>query len=183
MSAIHDTVLDYVEQALQQSLIDDHGEADPAIAGIVQQGPVQGNPPPDKARITVTIHENDPDVIYKAAETSNKTRWDDEIVIIETGPVVTWARRFSVKARCLLAKSKEDVEQARSIASTLRSRIERTLLGLSFADVIADDGEYVSRGIVSTSFSSEMIQAGGPGSYDYHIKVRFDVLTTTQGVT
>ena len=35
---------------------------------------------------------------------------------------------------------------------------------------------------LNAALPGEMLQAGGPGSYDYHIKVRFSLLTTRTGV-
>lgn len=179
MSAIHDAILDHIEAELQAALIDNIDEADLARAGVVQQGPLQGSPAPDTARISVTVHENDPDRFYSTKTSAMTSSWDDEVLIVETSNVATWSRKFTVKARCLLSRTKEDLAAARGIASTLRSRIERAILALEFSSIVADDGEAVSRRAISLSMASEMVQAGGPGSYDYHIKVRFDLLTTT----
>ena len=143
-------------------------------------GPLQGDPDPDVARISVTIHENDPDKFYGINQTLSGD-WEDEVEETECGGAITWRRRFTVKARCLLVNTQENVTTARSIASTIRKRIETTLLQMSFRD-IQDDDEYVSRGVFSENIHSEMIQAGGPEAYDFHIKIRFEVLTT-RGVT
>ena len=105
--------------------------------------------------------------------------WEDEIAEIECGGSETWNRRFTVKARCLLVTTGEDKDATRAIASTVRHRIEKTIQNLSFAGV-EDDGEYVSRGAVSTSTKGEMMQSGGPpDAFDYFIKIRFEVQTTT----
>jgi hypothetical protein len=77
-----------------------------------------------------------------------------------------------------LETSKEGISDTHEIASTLRSRIEHALPGISF-DAVRYDNEYVARGIVSETLKGEMVQSGGPpDSYDYFIKFRFDVLTT-----
>jgi hypothetical protein len=180
MSFIHDVTLDYVEQALRVSLMDGVDGADVARAGLVQQGPLQGPVAPDKARISVTLFENDPDRFFKGSTSAMTGPWEDEVLINETGGVVTWARRFCVKARCLLAQTQEDLNDTRSISSTVRSRIELALREASFADLVSEDGERISRG--AANIRGEMVQAGGPNSYDYHIKIRFDVLSTTLGV-
>jgi hypothetical protein len=180
---IHNEILTHIQAALQAALIDDIPDDDLARAGIVMLGPLQGNPDPDQARISVTLHENDPDRFYGTTGTSAiTTEWDDEIIEVECGGSATWNRRFTVKARCLYVITGEDLTTAREIAATVRNRIEKTLLNLSFADVKTDD-EFVSRGVLATSMKGEMLQAGGPpDAYDYHIKVRFELQTTT-GVT
>lgn len=181
MSFIHDIILDYTQQVLQAALINNIDEGDTARAGLVQQGPLQGPGSPDKLRIVATVHENDPDRFVNSNTSAMTGAWEDEILIHETGSVDTWARRFSVKIRCLLAKTKEDLDATRQIASTVRSRAEQAIREADFNNLAADDGEYVSRR--AANIKGEMVQAGGPGSYDYHIKLRFDVLTTTQGVS
>ncbi len=177
---IHDAILNYVRDELQDALIDAIPTDDPARAGVVTLGPLQGDPDPDQARISVTLHENDPDAITGATGVSALSgSWDDEVAEIECGGSETWNRRFTVKARCLLVNTGEDKDAARQIAATVRHRIEKTLQNLSFSGV-EDDGEYVSRGAVATSIKGEMIQSGGPpDSFDYHIKIRFEIQTTT----
>jgi hypothetical protein len=166
---IHEAILDSVQARLQSSLIDDLPAGDTAAAGVVKIGPLQGDPDPDTARISVELYDNDPD---------DQGVWDDTIYEIECGGGVTWKRRFTVKARCLLETTQEDLEGSRAVASTVRSRIEHALLSLSLSGV-ASENEYVSRGVFSWSMRSEMTQSGGPpASYDYLIKVRFEVLTS-----
>ena len=193
MSGIHDQILLHVQAALRKALIEDvtalppdDPEAppitpDPAVAGIVCIGPLQGEPAPDEARISVTLHENDPDAMIGGAVSSLSGDWSDAVDEIEIGGAITHTRRFSVKARCLLDSTAEDLDHARAIAATVRDRMERTLLRLSFTGVGTAD-EYVSRNILAEEFEGEMLQAGGPGSYDYHIKLRFSLLTTRTGV-
>lgn len=177
---IHSLILDQVQAELTASLITNIPEGDPTKAGVVAQGDLQGNPDPDEARISVTLHENDPDAfITSGAMSSLKGDWSDEIEEIECGGSEIWNRRFTVKARCLLVRTGEDKDTARQIAAVIRHRIEKTIAGVSFAGVM-NDGEYVSRGAISSDIKSEMIQSGGPpDSYDYFIKVRFSVQTTT----
>ncbi len=106
--------------------------------------------------------------------------WGDEVAEIECGGSVTWKRRFSVKGRLLFVNTGEGLSEARTIAAVVRQRIENTLLNLDFGDVSDEHGEYVSRGVVSYALKGEMVQAGGPpDAYDYHIKVRFELQTTT----
>ncbi len=192
MSGIHDLVLLHVQAALQQSMItdlvpvkDEEGNLpapDVTIAGVISIGPIQGDPTPDDARISVTIHENDPDAMISGAVSGLKGDWADVVDEIEIGGTVTYKRRFSVKARCLLVNTAENLTQARSIASTVRERIEKTLLNLSFSGVSSSD-EFVSGSILTDEFAGEMLQAGGPDAYDYQIKIRFSLLTTRNGVT
>ncbi len=181
MSGIHDLVLVYVWDALKKALIDDISDDDPARAGIVTIGELQGDPTPDDARISVTLHENDPEAAISGVVSGLKGTWYDEVDEIEIGGTSTWVRRFSVKARCLLVNTAENLDDARAIASTVRERIEDTLSTLPFTGV-ANASEYVSRGVLSEEMAGEMLQAGGPEAYDYHIKVRFSLLTTRNGV-
>jgi hypothetical protein len=175
---IHDGILTAVQAALQLALIDNISASDPAQAGVVYLGDLQGNPDPDVGRISVTLHENDPDRFISGAVTGMTDDWSDEVEMVEIGGATTWQRKFTVKARCLLEGTKEDLGDTRDIASTVRSRIEQALYDISFSTV-SYNGEYVSRGIVSEALKGEMLQSGGPpDSYDYFIKFRFDVLTT-----
>lgn len=175
MSGIHDEILKHIRVELQTALIDSIAEDDPARAGLVILGPLQEDP--SQARISVTLHENDPDAYYKTQTSTIKIDWRDKVVLIETGSH-TWKRSFVAKARCLLERTKEEKGAARAVASTLRERIETALIEMSFTGVTSN-GEYVSRPIMATSMKGEMVQAGGPpNSYDYHIKLMFDLLTT-----
>lgn len=178
MSGIHDEILTKIQSELQTVLIDDLAEDDATRAGVVKLGELQGEPEEDSARISVTIHENDPDAFISGAFTGMSNAWNDIVYDVEVGGVVTWRRRFTVKARCLLERTREGLEETRDIASTIRSRIEQTLLDISFTGV-SSPNEYVARGIVSNELTGEMRQSGGPpDSYDYFIKFRFEVLTT-----
>jgi hypothetical protein len=180
---IHDAILQRLQDELEAALITNILPDDAALATIVKLGPLQGDPAPDDARIAITLHENDPDVIYEPGTTGMTDKWNDEPSLIECGGSITWYRRFSVKARCLFIDTGEDLDAARKIASTIRDRIEATLLNASFAGVVdATSGEFVSKSVFSHSLKGETIQAGGPpDAYDYHIKVRFQV-ETTRGV-
>lgn len=189
MSGIHSEVLTYVENALQTALVDDiswlHPDDAPKTgdtkAGDVRIGPNQGEPDIEEARIVVTVHENDPQGFHSGALTSISSSWADEVYETEIGGAVTMKRRFTVRARCLLEQTAEDANQARTVASTLRSRIEHTLLGLGFTGVQTDN-ERVSMPVRPDGLTGEMYQGGGPDAYDFHIKVRFEILTTITGV-
>ena len=183
---IHDAIVNHVVEQLECALINDVPADDPARAGIVIPGPLQGDPDPDQARISVSVYENDPDGFFgKAGTSANSDGWNDEVAETECGGSAIWNRRFVVKARCLLVNTGEGRASARAIASTVRSRLENCLLNLRWGDIHDDEmGEYVSRGVIAESLQSEMVQAGGPpDAYDYHLKVRFEVQTTTLGVT
>lgn len=178
---IHDVVLNYIRDELQEALIDSIPTDDPARAGVVMLGPLQGDPSPDDARIIVTLHENDPDRYY-GDKTMGPPVWADEVAYTECGGSVTWKRRFAIKARCLLANTQESLAETREIASTVRNRIETTLLSISL-EGLSDDGEYVSLTSFNDALRGEMVQAGGPpDAFDYHIKILFEV-HTTRGVT
>jgi len=178
---IHDEILNTVKDALTVALITTPGSSDDAVAGVVKLGDLQGNPDPDNARISVTLHENDPDRFISGALTGMKDDWSDEVDFVEIGGATTWKRKFTVIARCLLEQTKEGLDDTREIASTLRSRLEHALYDIDFSEV-SYDNENVARGIVSEALKGEMLQSGGPpDSYDYFIKYRFDVLTTRYG--
>lgn len=179
---IHDQIMTFLEEELQNALIDAIPTDDDARAGVVMLGPLQGDPDPDVARISITIHENDPDVVYKPGTSGMADAWDDEVAEVECGGSITMKRRFTVKARCLLVNTAEASSDARRIAATVRSRIEAALVNANFNGLSDDSGEFVSKGIFSDVIKGEMIQSGGPDAYDYHIKVRFQV-ETTKGVT
>lgn len=176
---IHDLILHKVQEELQRTCIDELWPEDKTRAGVVMIGPLQGNPDPDVARISITVHENDPD---RAMGGVARTRiWQDEIISIEMGNgrgVATWSRKFSVKARCLLESTREEIVEARDISSTLRSRIEETLRNIDFNGV-GTDAEYVSQGVMSFLMKSETLQSGGPpDAFDFHTKVKFEIWTT-----
>lgn len=181
--SIQDAVLDHIQDAFQLALIDEIDPADPARAGVVQRGRLQDDIDPDEARISVTLHEGDLDAIRGVGTaTGLSSSWNDEIIEMEIGagsPVPTWARRFSVRARCLLEQTAETLDEAQAVASTVRKRIEDTLMHTRYTDV-TEDGEYVCR--PAYTLQGETIQSGGPDAYDFLIKVRFE-LWTTAGVT
>jgi hypothetical protein len=186
MSAIHDAAIALMETSLVNAMItiptalnaamyDINGvlipgnTPDDAVAGAVKQGPLQGSPDPDIARISVELYENDPE-----------GGWDDTVMMIEIGGCITWRRRFTIQARCLLEGSREDLANAKRIGSTVRSRIEKTLLGIRFGSVVTDDGEIVTRGVASDQIRGNTFLSGGPpDAYDIHIKIRFEILTQT----
>lgn len=170
MSFIHKTVMDHLERILTLALITNIGEDDPALAGVVKLGPLQGEPEPDTARVSITIHENDPD---------DRERWHDRVVMVEIGNQITYARRFTVKGRCLLEDTRESLDVARSIVSTVKNRIEVAILSERWTGVEAEDGEYVARGAMARSVRSHVRQGGGPpDSYDFRVSIQFEIWTT-----
>lgn len=181
MIGIHYQIINKLKSHLQAVMIDNIPLNDDTRAGIIYIGPLQGDPDPDEARISITIHENDPDQFISGAPTSQERRWwDDDVNMIEIGGCLTHTRRFIIKARCLLENTREDLDNARRISSTVRTRLEHELPMIDFTGISAD-GEYVSRGILSRDLYSEMIQAGGPpDSYDFLIKIQLAVLTTVR---
>nr|MBN1228888.1 hypothetical protein [Anaerolineae bacterium] len=175
MNGINLEITRHLQSRLTDRLITQIELDDPARVSIVKIGTLDGEPDPADGRITIKVHENDPDAL-------GGTEWVDEIVFSECGGSVTWSRKFSVKARALLVDTMESLEEARSIASTLKSRIELALLSDLFTGVQSGN-EYVSRGITSEDLEVEMLQGGGPpDSYDFQMKFRFDIWTTLTGV-
>ena len=178
MSGIHSLILNKVRDELEAALITAIPADDPTRAGVVKIGPLQGDPDPDAARISVELYYNDPDqTITGSGMGSAPEAWDDQVDEIECGAAVTWKRRFTIKARCLLESTGEDLAASHQIAAEVRSRIERALLLMKWN--VSTTDEYVSRGVLSESIRGQVVQAGGPpDAYDFHIKIRFEVLTT-----
>jgi len=175
VSGIHDAVMNRTQAMLQKALITDIGEDDPALAGVVKVGPLQGEPEPDDARISICIYENDPDDLEGA-------EWQDRVTEVECGGVVTFERRFTIKGRMLLVDTGEELTVARSIASTVKERIEIALLKEQYVG-IASGNEYVARGPLADAIVSNLRQGGGPpDAFDISFKIRFDILTTRTGV-
>lgn len=179
MSGIHDLITSHVRDELERMLMTEIPYGDPARPGVVKLGPLQGDPDPDEARISVEIYENDPDQEIAGSAIGRVSEpWDDQVEELEVGGAITWRRMFTVKARCLFDRTQEGLSDARKIASTVRSRIEKGLLTIRFNGLSTED-EYVSRGVFSDKIRGSMVQLGGPpDAYDYQIKVRFEVLTT-----
>lgn len=171
MSAIHQTVMDRLQEVLTVALITHVDSKDPTYCTVVKQGPLFDDPvDPDEARIYFEIYENDP---------SDIDQWNDRVVMIESSFVVTMARRFTVKGRMLLEDTREEILEARRIASIVKGRAETAILSERWTNIVADDGEYVSRGVLSRAFSSTLKQSGGPpDSYDFKVKIQFEVWTT-----
>jgi hypothetical protein len=196
MSGIHNEVLDFLDAELTRTLLTEivdipdpeHAGAsgavikmtDPTKVGAIKIGPLQGDPEPDEARISVEIYANDPDKELKTGLFASADAWEDQVLEVEIGGCMIWERRFTIKARCLLERTREEATQARRIASTVRSRIEKTLLKANFGSVHSED-ETVIRGAFSADLNSETIQSGGPpDAFDYLIKIRFSILTSEQ---
>lgn len=175
MYGIHEAIMERLESILQMNFITYIDPSDDTLAGVVKQGPLQGDPEdPDEARISVTLHENDPDDIRGA--------WRDVVVMTEIPAAITFARRFTLKVRILLERTAEDLGEARRIASRVKERMEIVLLAEKFTGV-SSGNETVSRPIMSRNIDSTMLQGGGPpDAYEFNLKVRFDVWTTRTGV-
>jgi hypothetical protein len=184
MSGIHELVMNHLQDRLTQILIanvSDGTGRNGTRAGVIIQGPLQGDPDPDVARISVELYENDPDQeISGSGIGAAPINWQDQIEEVEIGGCLTWRRCFTVKIRCLMDTTQENLVQARRVASTVRTRAEHAILTTQFHGVQTEDGEFVSRGALSDDLISEMRQSGGPpDSYDFGIKIRFTILTTT----
>lgn len=174
---IHDVIKDRIQSILQAKLIDEIDPADNAIPNLIMQGPLQGQMDPDAARIYVNIFENDPDGVIGDGLNASTKSYFDAIEEVELGGAVTWRRYFTIRARCLLVNSAESLAVAKQIASKVRSRIEKAMLKGSFGD-LSSDGEYVSRGPLNGEIDGETFQSGGPDSYDFHITIHIQLLTT-----
>jgi len=179
---IHGAILTKILDGLTAGMITNLLDTDPTRAGVVMIGPLQGEPAPDAARISISIFTNDPDAILGNVPTGLSTDWEDKVYNIEVGRAITNWRRFTVKVRCLFSGSREDQATSLGYADAVRDRLEALLVAMSFNGVTSGT-EYVSRPIIEEDIKSEMLQAGGPpDQYDYLIKIRFSVLTTRTGV-
>lgn len=85
---IHNEILVHVRDALTDALITNVPTPE-TKAGVVKIGQLQGDPAPDKARITVTLYANDPDTIVKGGITGMRDGWDDKIDTVEIGTAIT----------------------------------------------------------------------------------------------
>jgi len=173
---IHDAILERLQAFLQDALIDNITGPDDAKAGVVKIGPLQGDPEPDDARISVEIYGNDP----LSDETADEG--EDQIVEVECGGACTWSRKFTLRVRLLFDRTRETLDECREITSTVKERIEIALLKENFVG-IASGNEYVSRGPLAGNMRIKTHQGGGPpDSFDFRITITFDVLTTRTGV-
>lgn len=173
---IHNAILTYLQDYLEDEMITNIPTSDLSRAGVVKIGDLQGEPEPDEARISVTLYVSDPDQFISGAPTSMDTAWNDELMMAEIGGAQTYKRRFCVKMRCMFERTQEDLEGATEYASKARSRLERALLRATLGSISTDNESVVSNVMY---FTSEGIQAGGPpDSYDLLVKIRFEVWTT-----
>ncbi len=101
---IVNVIVEYVQAQLEAALITNIADNDTSRPTVIKIGPLQGEPDPDTARISVEVHHNDPEDL--------DGKWRDVIEIVEIGGVVTWARRFTVKLRGLLEASREGLDAA-----------------------------------------------------------------------
>ena len=136
MLSIHQQIMDKLEDELQAAIIDDILFNNDTQAGVVKQGPLQGDPEPDDARISVEIHENDPDSSYGTGNVSSMGEgWTDEVDEVEIGGNTIWSRKFTVKGRCLFDNTGETLQEAQQISRVLRNRLEDTILNISWAGI------------------------------------------------
>ncbi len=176
MAGIHSEILDALDAHFTQKMITDIAEDDPTRAGVVKQGHLQGDP--SKARISVEIHLNDPDVILDGVPSGFSENWHDKVHEVEIPKTITYNRRFALKVRCLLANTQENLAEAQEISSTVRQRAEEAILSASMSGV-ASGNEYACTHVVAETMDGEVIQSGGPpDAYDFIFKVRFEIRTT-----
>jgi hypothetical protein len=161
-----DAILKTLAAHLTAKLITEIDTDDPARAGAVKIGPLQGEPDVDVARISLELYTNDPD---KPGE------WADEIIEWELPRAAIWARRFTILWRALLVESGEPLSEAVDIASTVKARIEIALNTVDWSPIDVS-GETVM-GCPLDEMDSELRQGGGPDEYDWSGKIGFDVWT------
>jgi hypothetical protein len=173
---IHAAIMQKVMDELKPVLIDSIDPEDDTRVGYLGLGLMQGYPiEREDARISVTIHENDPDDFEKHDPHGMFFIWKDEMDYPQEFNTVTWIRRFTVRVRCYFGRSKEGLVRARQIASVVRTRVEHTLTGVSFASIEVD-GETVCLPVFE--MRGETGQFGyAPDEYDFYEKVRFAVKT------
>ncbi len=179
--SVMNLVLEKTRDELIRMLYTEISGDDLGRTNVIKIGFLQGDPDPDEARVSVTIFPNDPDQEIRGSAIGHApAAWDDTIFEEEVGSVLTWSRKYTVKARCLFTTGAEadDEAIARGIAATIKQRLEKAILKINYGG-ISSDTEFVCRSASSSSLRSSFVQSGGPGAYDFYIKVRFDVLTTT----
>jgi hypothetical protein len=171
-TTIHYAILHRIATQLNTDLIDDIADEDTTQAGTVVEGPLLDNPDYEEARISIELYENDP-------FNFDDWTWIDEPVEdeIEIGGGMTWRRRFYLFSRLLLVRTREQRADALKIASVIKARIEKSLMGTDFGDILID-GEHVSGRIFNKNIHSKTLQNGGPESWDFEIHIRFEVKTT-----
>jgi len=157
-------ILNYFVAQLQATCIDPFPDSDPSKAGVVKLGPLQGEPEPDVARISIEVHQNDPDDLE---------RWLDEVVEVEIPNAAIWSRKFTIKYQLLLDSTSEALIPALTLGSIIKERIERTIFKAKYAGV-----PDVVRGAIATKSVSQLIHGGGPPDiYNITGRFQFDVLT------
>ena len=171
------TILKRTETHLQKVLMDDVAVDDPARPGWVGIGELQGEPlDPDEARISVTLHENDPDDFEERDPRGIEWYSHDETDFMqEIGPTWTMIRRFTIKVRSLFDTSQESREDARRYNSMVIDKIVHEIMNVDLAN-IDFNGEYVS--MPYYRIEKEIGQFGGPDAYDFYSKVRWSLKTT-----
>lgn len=178
MAGIHDQIMLAYKDKLTADLITAIAEDDITRAGVVKIGELNGEPDPDQARISVLIFPNDPEQEISGSGVGNSPEaWDDRVLETEIGGGITYSRKFTVKCRCLFENTGEDLDTSKAIASQVMQRILKSVLTTDLRTVVSD-GETVVRGAFGDHIRSSLLMSGGPpDSYDYHIKLRFEVWT------
>ena len=171
VETIHYQILHRIALQLEADLIT--AVEDEAKVGVVIEGPLLDEPDFEEARISIQLFENDP------FNFDSNWDWVDEPVEdeIEIGWGMTWYRRFTLEARLLLINTMEVRKDARMIASAVKSRIEKSLMKVSF-NGLEVDGEFVAAPIFNKNIRSKILQSGGPESWDFVFHTRFEVKTS-----
>lgn len=159
MRSIHEAILQFLRDELEDKLIMSVPVDDPARAGAVKIGPLLGNPEIDAARIAVEVYQNDPDV------TSDEYR--DHAYEWEMPRTVYWRRYFSIIIRALLVETGESLDESLDISGILTGRIEAALIQMDLSSVSADN----EQALFIEDIESEMFQGGGEDEYDWTGKI------------
>lgn len=167
---ITNSLLHVFKAQLQKVCIDDVPLSDTSRAGVVKIGPLQGEPEPDVARISITVHPNDPD---------RPTKMLDKVIEVNIPCSQIWNRYFTIKYRILLEPTHENLEQALTIASTVKARVEHAISSATYGS-IRTSTESVQRGCQDVSSRHSLLQGGGPpDSFDFQGKFMFTIMTET----
>jgi hypothetical protein len=159
---------------LQDDLRDHVDVEDETRAGLVREGLLQDDP--TRYKVTVMVHINDPD---------DETGWRHEVLdgqadgksfdppgyMIGGGQI--WNRRFTLELE-MFFKARVKRPEALDLASVVLSRAEMSLQRAPINVGVDDFGEIPTQLRVNKSHLS---QGGSDGSFIYHGKVWFTVMT------
>ena len=151
-------------------------------AGLVREGSLQDNP--EKYRISILVQPfGDPEdpnwrdiaVVYQEQQPERRQMWFPYAEIGGSYGSTSWYRRGVVVWQLFATKTKEDRDEARSIAGSVQGRVERGISQAEYA--LTDDfGETVI--FPMKPMWSRTEEGGGPPkSFIWHGRVSYQCVT------